>query len=94
MVMGKEVDVQPKVVTLSYRAMAIEVVVFVFGSVGSLVGTLSGHYPVLQLAFQFVFRSMRVPGWYLDWALPGPLRYICDPCVVNIFCVSHVFIFS
>ena len=55
MVMGKEVHVLPGDVTLRSRAMAIEVVVFVYGSVGSLVGTLSRHCPVHQLALQFVF---------------------------------------
>ena len=43
MVIGKEVHVLPGAVTLHYRAVAIEVVVFVCGSVGSFVGTLSGH---------------------------------------------------
>jgi len=51
--------------------MAIEVVVFVFGFVGSLVGTLSGHCPVHQLALQFVFGSIWVPQRYLEWALFG-----------------------
>ena len=49
MVMGEEVHVLPGDVTLRYRAIAIEVVVFVYGSVGSLVGTLSGLYLVHQL---------------------------------------------
>jgi len=44
------------------RALAKEVVVFVYGSVGSLVGTLSGLCPVHQLALQFVFGSVWV-GW-------------------------------
>jgi len=39
------------------RAIAIEVVVFVFRSVGLLVGTLSGRCLVYQLALQFVFGS-------------------------------------
>jgi len=62
MVMGKEVHVLPGAVTLRFRAMAIEVVVLVYGSVGSLVGTLSGLCPVHQSALQFVFGSVRV-GW-------------------------------
>ena len=60
--MGKEVHVLPGAVILRSRVMAIEVVVFMFGSVGLLVGTLSGHYSVHQLAPQFVFGSMWVPG--------------------------------
>ena len=55
MVMGKEVHVLLGTVTLRSRVMATEVVVFVYGSVGSLVGTLSGFCPVHQLALQFVF---------------------------------------
>ena len=51
--------------------MAIEVVVFLFGSVRLLVGTLSGHCQIHQLAIQFVFGSVRVPSWYLKWAMPG-----------------------
>ena len=47
MVMGKEVHVLPEAVTLHYRLMAVEVVVFVFGSVWII-------------------------GWSLEWALPGP----------------------
>jgi len=43
MVMEKELHVLPGAVTLRSRAMAIEVVVFVFGSIGSLVSTLSRH---------------------------------------------------
>jgi len=50
MVMGKEVRVLLGAVTLHSRAIAIEMVVFVFGFVGSLVGTLSGLCPVHQLA--------------------------------------------
>ena len=50
MVMGKEVHVLPGDVTLRSRAMTIEVFVFVYGSVGSLVGTLSGLCPGQQLA--------------------------------------------
>ena len=62
MVMGKEVHVLPGAVTLRSKAMTIKVVVFVFGSVRSLVGTLSGHCPVHQLTLQFVFGFVRVPG--------------------------------
>ena len=53
--MGKEVHVLPETVTFCSRAMAIEVVVFVFGSVRSLVGTMSRPCRVHQLALQFVF---------------------------------------
>jgi len=56
--MSKEVYVWPGAVTFHSRAMAIEMIVFVFGSVGLLVGTLSGYCPVHQLALQFVFGSM------------------------------------
>ena len=43
----KEVHVLPRAIILSSRAMAIDVIVFVFG-------------------------SMWVVGWYLEWALLGP----------------------
>jgi len=66
-------------ITLRSRAMAIEVVVFVFEFVGSLVGTLSGHCPVYQLALQFVLGFVRIPGWYLEWTLPDPPGCVCDP---------------
>jgi len=78
---GKEVHVLTGAVTLLSRATAIEVVVFVFGSVGSLVGTLSRHYPVHQLALQFVFGSVWVLGWYLGWALSGSPGCVCGPTV-------------
>jgi len=65
--MGKEVHVLLVTVTLRSKAMAIKVVVFVFWSVRSLVGTLSGHCLVHQLALQFVFGSV----WVLEWALPS-----------------------
>ena len=71
MVVGKEVHVLAGPVTLRSRAIVIEVVVFVIGSVRSLVGTLSGHCPVHQLALQFVFGSIWVPQRYLEWALFG-----------------------
>jgi len=64
------------------RAIATEVVISVFGSVGSLVGTLSGHCLIHQLALQFVFGSMQVPGWYLEWALLDPLG--CD-CGITVY---------
>ena len=57
--MGKEVYVLPRAITLYSRVMVIEVVVFVFEFVGSLVGTLSGHCPVHQLAPQFGLRLCR-----------------------------------
>ena len=47
------------------RALAKEVVVFVYGFVESLVGTLSGLCLVHQLALRFVFGSVRV-----DWLVP------------------------
>jgi len=59
------------------RAMTIEVVVFVFGSVGSLVDTLSRHCPVHQLALQFVFGSVWVPGCTLSGHCP-----ICQDVIV------------
>ena len=83
-VMGKEVHVLPGAVTLHSRAMAIEMVVFVFGSVGSLVGTLSGHCPMHQLAPQFVFGFVRISGWYLEWALPSPSGCDCGPTVCDL----------
>jgi len=66
MVIGKKVHVLPWAVTLHSRAMAIEVVVFVYGSVESFVGTLSGLCPVHPLALHFVFGFVRVPSWYLE----------------------------
>ena len=69
--MGKEVRVLLGTVTLRFRAKAIEVVVIVFGYVGSLVGILSGYCPIHQLALQLVFGSVWVPDWYLEWFLPG-----------------------
>jgi len=87
MVMGKEVHVLPWAVTLHSRAMGpmgIEVVVFVYGSVGSLVGTLSGLCLVYQLALQFVFGSVRVLSWYLEWVLPGPPGCVCGLTVCDL----------
>jgi len=84
MVMGKEVHVLPGAVTLRSGVMAIEMVVFVFGSVGSLVGTVSGHFLIHQLAIQFLFRSMRIPGRCLEGALPGPSRCVCGPTVCDL----------
>jgi len=68
-IMGKEVHVLPRAITLRSRAMAIELVVFVYGSVKSLVGTLNGLCPVHQLDLQFVFGSVRV--------LVGTLSGLC-----------------
>ena len=90
MVMEKEVHVLPEAITLRSRAVAIEVVVFVVGSVGSLVGTLHRHCPVHQLAPQFVFGSVWVSSWYLKWALPSPPGCDCGPIV----CDLRAFAFS
>uniref|UniRef100_A0A7C8YMV3 Uncharacterized protein n=1 Tax=Opuntia streptacantha TaxID=393608 RepID=A0A7C8YMV3_OPUST len=84
MVIGKEVHVLPGAVTLRSKAMAIEVVVFVFGSVGSLVGILSGLCSIHQLALLFVFGSVRVPGWYLEWTLLGPPGCVCGLIVCDL----------
>ena len=65
MIMQKEVHVLPGPVTLGSRALTKEVVVFVYGSVGSLVDTLSGLCPVHQLALQFVFGSV-----WVSWLVP------------------------
>ena len=107
MVLGKEVHVLPGAVTfvlelspkkrlslclscwvVGWYPLALQ---FVSGAVGSLVGTLSGLCPVHQWALQFV-ELCGSAGWYLEWALPGPPACVCDPCVVNVFCVSHGFI--
>jgi len=66
MIMGKEVHIVPGAITLRSKVMAIEMVVFVFGSVGLLVGNLSGQCPAHQLTLQFVFGSVWIPGWCLE----------------------------
>ena len=81
---GKKVHVLPGGVTLRSRAMAIEVVVFVFGSVSSLVDTLGGHCPVHQLALEFVFGYVRIPSWYLEWDLSCPSGCDCGPKVCDL----------
>jgi len=90
MVMRKEVHVLPEAVTLHSSIIITEVVVFVFGSVRSLVDTFSGHCPVHQLAPQFVFGSVWVSSWYLKWALPSPPGCDCGPIV----CDLRAFAFS
>jgi len=52
--MGQEVHVLLETVTLHSRAIVIEVVVFMFGSMWVVVGTLSGHCLIHQLTPQFV----------------------------------------
>ena len=83
--MGKEVHVFFRAITLCSRFMVIEIVVFAFGSVESLVGTLSRHCPIHQLTPQFVlFESMWVPGWYLEWALHNPSGCDCGPTIYDL----------
>ena len=82
--MGKEVIVLPGAVTSRSRHITIELVVFVFGSVGSLVGTLSGHCLGRQLALHFVFGSMWVLGQYLEWALSSPPGCDYSPTVCDL----------
>jgi len=51
---------------------------------GSLVDTLSGHCQVHQLAPQFVFGSVRILNWYLEWALPGPPGCECGSTICDL----------
>ena len=57
---------------------------------GSLVDTLSGHYQVHQLAPQFVFASVRILSWYLEWTLSSLPGYDCGStaCDLRIFAFS------
>jgi len=48
--MEKEFRVLPEAVRLHFRAMVIEIVSLYLDLHGSLIGTLSGHCPVHQLA--------------------------------------------
>ena len=63
-VFGEKVHVLTEAITKRFRAMAIEVVLFVFGIMESLIGNLSGHCPVRLLTLQFVLCGSCMHPWY------------------------------